>query len=198
LRTDCSKNIEVFRKRVSANLRSDMGDSLEFVVSGDHKFENSEYRRLDFQRLQYDSHGDLVQWDKILEEPQLLPVVGGKAIELPPLYCVIFVVIFGYIGSILREFSRQPPENVRHFIGRMMSPISTLIDPAISLIVFGCLFLIMLFTKRNLLEIGGDALLIYKVGSALVGVISGFLGLRALYEVIKYLGIKIEEKDITG
>jgi hypothetical protein len=103
-----------------------------------------------------------------------------------------------YGASIRWCSGRQPPETKWRFIVRPFSPISIIVDPAISLIVFACVFLILLLTKRDLLEMGSDTLLIYQTGSVALGALSGFLGLRALYALMSYMGIKVDEKDLTG
>jgi branched-chain amino acid transport system substrate-binding protein len=38
-----SKNLQPLRDQIATNLRNDIGDPLEFVIGGDHKFQNSEY-----------------------------------------------------------------------------------------------------------------------------------------------------------
>jgi hypothetical protein len=49
-----------------------------------------------------------------------------------------------------------------------------------------------------LLEIGGDAPLIYNVGSIAFGFVAGFLGIRALFATIKRLGVEISQDEIIG
>jgi len=192
-------DIQTLREAVQDNLRKDAGPPLDYVLPGDHRFENEEYRKLDFQGLQYTSRGNLVQWSESVDEPEQMQIVGQtKSIILPPAYNLLLVVIFGFIGSNIREFSRQPPENFWHFLVRLASPISLIVDPAISMIVFGCIFLLTILTKRSLLEFCGDALLIYIVASIALGAVSGFLGVRALFAVIKRMGINVEEQDLIG
>jgi len=191
-------SIQAFRDSLLANLRADVGLPIDYVLAGDHRFQNNEYRKLEFKRLQYNSHGELVQWNQNPEDAPQLKLEGGKPIVLPPWYDFVFVVVFGFIGSTIREFSRQPPENFWRFLGRLSSPISLILDPAISLIVFACIFLLTVLTRRNVLEIGGDALLIYNVASIALGTVSGFLGIRALFAVIKRMGINIQEQDLFG
>ena len=111
--------------------------------------------------------GELIQWNQNPVEPDQIKFEGQeKPIILPPIYDLVLVVVFGFIGSTIREITRQPPENFWRFLARLASPISLFVDPAISLIVFGCVFLLTILMKRSLLEIGGDALLIYNVASA--------------------------------
>jgi hypothetical protein len=117
---------------------------------------------------------------------------------MPPLYCIALLLICSYLGSNIREFIRRPPETKWRFFERLFSPISLIVDPLISLIISACLFLILLLTKRDLLQMDRDTLSLYLVGSLALGALSGFLGLRALYVFISYLGIKVDEKDLTG
>lgn len=187
-----------FRGRVLANLRKEDEPAMEFALEGDHRFSDGEYRRLGFQGLQYNSRGALIRWDETPDEQPSLPLGGGKQIVLPTALDLMFVVVFGFLGSTFREFKRAPPSGLWQSLVRLASPTSLLIDPAISLIVFGCLFLLAILTKRSLLEVGGDAPLIYNVGSIAFGFVAGFLGIRALFAVIKRLGVNVEEKEIIG
>ena len=194
-----TNDVQTLRDRIMENLQKNAGPSLDFVLTGDHRFENREYQKLDFQGLQYNSRGELIQWNQNPVEPDQIKFEGQeKSIILPPIYDLVLVVVFGFIGSTIREITRQPPENFWRFLARLASPISLIVDPAISLIVFGCVFLLTILTKRSLLEFGGDALLIYNVASAALGAVSGFLGIRALFAVIKRLGININEQDLFG
>ena len=189
---------KTFRDRILSNLRDDAGPSLEFALDGDHRFSAGEYRKLGFQGLQYNSKGLLVQWDEDPKGQPSIPLGNGKQIVLPTIYDLIFVVVFGFLGSTFREFSRAPPSGVWSALRKLSSPVSLVIDPAISLIVFGCVFLLTILTKRTLLEVGGDAPLIYNVGSIAFGFVAGFLGVRALFAIIKRLGINIQEQEIIG
>jgi branched-chain amino acid transport system substrate-binding protein len=192
-------DIQTLRDHILENMHKDAGPSLDYVLTGDHRFEKDEYQKLDFQGLQYNSRGELIQWNQNPVQPDQIKFEGQeKPIILPPLYDLALVIVFGFIGSTIREFSRQPPENFWRFLARLPSPISLIVDPAISLIVFGCVFLLTILTRRSLLEIGGDALLIYNVASAALGAISGFMGIRALFAVIKRMGINIQEQDLFG
>jgi hypothetical protein len=180
------KDTQAFRDRIAANLRDDFSDPID-VIPGDHKFQNGEYRSLAFQGLQYNSQGELVPWDQNDQEPEPMSGTGKQnSITMPPIYCIGLLIFCSYIGSTIREFNHQAPETKWSFIVRLFSPISIIVDPAISLIVFACVFLILLLTKRDLLEIGSDTLLIYQTGSVALGALSGFLGLRALYALMSY------------
>jgi ABC-type branched-subunit amino acid transport system substrate-binding protein len=191
-------DIQASRDRILLNLRNDAGPALDYVISGDHRFQNGEFRELDFQGLQFDSTGELIQWNQNPQKTDVLQFGQSKPIIVPPYLDLALVFIFGFIGSTIREFNRRPPENIWQLPVRLLSPISLIVDPAISLIVFGCMFLLAILTKRTLLEEGGDALLIYLVAAIAMGAVSGFLGIRALFAVIKYMGINIKEEDIVG
>jgi ABC-type branched-subunit amino acid transport system substrate-binding protein len=193
-----SKDVSAFRDRIQTSLRKGVELS-DYVLGGNHKFDNHEYKHLDFQGLQYTSRGKLIPWDQDPVESPTIQITGQeKPIVPPPLYNFLLVAFFAFIGSTIREVTRKPPENAWRFLARLFSPISLIVDPAISLIVFGCIFLITILTKRTLLEIGGDALLIYTVASVALGAVSGFLGIRALFAVIKHLGININETELVG
>jgi hypothetical protein len=116
---------------------------------------------------------------------------------LPRVYDILLVIGFAFVGSVLRELNGRQPKNFVDVLKRLISPVSVIIDPIISLIVFGCIFLLTLLTKRSLLEVGGDASLIYIVAPIALGAVSGFLGIRALYAVIKRMGIDISEQDLV-
>ena len=194
-----SKNIQEFRKRIHNNLTDGKGETLDHILPGDHNFEKNEYRKINFQGLKYTSQGNLVQWDQTADEPQRLRTAGADTpILLPPYYCLLFVIVFSFVGSVIREFSRQPPKSIWQIPIRLSSPISLVLDPLIALITFGCIFLLTLITKRSLLEVGGDALLIYIVSSIALGSVAGFLGVRALFVVIRRFGIDIKEQELIG
>jgi ABC-type branched-subunit amino acid transport system substrate-binding protein len=193
------ENLNTFRNRVLEYLlKDDVALSVQFLLGGDHRYLNGEYRHLDFQGLQYNSKGTLIRWDEDPNEQPAITLGTGKPIVLPKVVDLALVILFGFLGSIFREFTRTPPAGAWEFLGRLVSPISLVVDPAIALVVFGCLFLLTILSHRAVLEVGGDARLIYNIGSVAFGFVAGFLGVRALFAIIKRLGVDIKEQEILG
>jgi len=193
---DKKSDVGYIRKSLSEQLSKFRDEDLPadtLVLRADHEFTNQhEYRKIEFQGLQYDHQGQTISWDQTVpaykrENAQLL---GTVPVVLPKLLVFLAVWFFGMLGSITRQVYETSNRTLKGIFAIMLRPLSYLVDPVIAVIVFVTLFLVILITKQDLLKnLGVDVLYLSAVA---IGFAAGFLGVRAQYALLARIGVSEE------
>lgn len=107
-----------------------------------------------------------------------------KAIEG---YALIITVILS-LEVLASDFAgwgrRFPVAKRKEVLARLSSPMSLIVDPAISLIVFGCIFSAHNSHQKKSFGNWRRCVVTIQFASISLGAVAGFLGIRALYAVI--------------
>ena len=181
--------ISEYRSLLKSNLKENEPDEKTFVLSGDHTFQNREYKTLRFKSYVYSFDGKRFRDDDDLPEPpsstlsKITPNNPSVSFDLPYILLVLFS---GLIGSLLRtvhDFGSNPmsfSQLRRHFKNKNAFLILLIIDPLIAFLMFSCAYLLVLFTGVGKNAIEANPIMVLSLSAFVIGVLSGFLGIRAV------------------
>lgn len=184
-------SVEDIREGIRRNLEASARPP-GLVIDSQHRFEQQEFKDIEFVGRQFDSRANSVPWDQKIEEPQQSNRENTVPVKLPAAWVFAVVAVTGILGSATRELYRSPRRDLGAAFRVIRGVVTWAVDPIIAVTVFVVLFLTaLIWAERFTNVVMGDTALI-SVLAAVAGFLAGFLGVRALYAVFARIGISEE------
>lgn len=188
-RPDIVKNTAAFRAELRDTLATRTHRPTTFALNATHKFTNQEYSHISFSGLKFKSDAELIRWQRPLPLAAALTAPAPLLqIAWPSAWILLLVAGAGAIGSVLRSLHHDRSGFLRTLRDSITAE-TFLVNPAIALLVFHTIFLILVFSNSKLVRSGIDTGPLYYISGSVIGCLAGFVGIRSIYHVLDKLGI---------